>query len=58
MKRYLIFTAVVAVLIALACLFLWNWDGLIYIIWQLYAADIIYAYIIRRRLEHKWLDRE
>lgn len=32
-KRFLIVAAIAAVIIALVCIFFWEWDGLIYFIW-------------------------
>lgn len=49
MKRFFIFAAVMVAIIAISCIFLWEWDGLLYIIWLALAAVGIYVYYLKRK---------
>lgn len=51
MKRFFIFAAVMVAIIAISCIFLWEWDGLLYIIWLALAAVGIYVYYLKRKLD-------
>ena len=51
MKTYFIIFTVAVILITLACIFLWEWDGIYYIIWGLWAVVAISARITRQRLD-------
>ena len=50
-KRFLIATAIAAVIIALACIFFWEWDGLIYFVWGVFTVVAIYRAYISRKLD-------
>ena len=50
-KRFLIVTAIAAVIIALACNFFWEWDGLIYFIWGVWTVVAIYRNLVARKLD-------
>lgn len=50
-KRFLIACAVAAVLIALACIFLWEQDAVYYIIFGILTAVAIYRAVVVRKLD-------
>jgi len=50
-KRFFIVTAIAVVLIALASIFFWEWDGLIYLVWGIFTFVAIYRAVVTRKLD-------
>ena len=51
MKRFFIIFTIAVIVIVLSCIFLGEWDGLLYIIWETWAVVGIAAHIEKRRLQ-------
>jgi len=49
-KLYFIVLAIAVVLIALACIFFWEWDGLIYFIWIVFGVVAVFYKIAGQEL--------
>ena len=48
MKGFLITAAIVVIIDAIACVFLWENDILLYILWESLAVVVIYAKILAK----------
>lgn len=51
LKRFYIVLLIAVVLIALACIFLWDDDRLLYIIWGIFAAVGVYKGYLTRKID-------
>ena len=50
-KRFAIVCLVVLIIDGVAAIFLWEWDGIYYIIWGTWAVVGIYADYMKRKLD-------
>lgn len=53
-KRFFIVEAIAVVIIALACIFFWEWDGLLYFIWGVFGVVWAYKRYVERKLFGGW----
>ena len=54
LKRYLKACGVAVVIIVLACIFLWEWDRLINLIWIILAVMAFYVTYLFRKMDGRW----
>lgn len=59
MKGYLITAAIIVVVDIIACILLWDSDSdvLLYILWGSVAVVLIYAKLLKKKLEEDFLNR-
>ncbi len=59
MKGYLITAAIIVVVDIIACILLWDSesDALLYILWGSVAVVLIYAKLLKKKLEEDFLNR-
>lgn len=54
LKRYLKSCGIAVVISLLACIFLWDWDGLINLIWTILAVMAFNANYLIRKMDGRW----
>ena len=55
MKIFFIVSAIILVVVILAGIFFWEWDGIYYFLGGCLVVEVVYAHILNLKLEYDYL---